>query len=155
MRYKHSRKVGLAHHLAILCIGLILATTTGQAAAAEGAAERVSARFASCGAGVRVTCVVDGDTFWLNGEKIRIADINTPETHGAGCVQEALLGDAATRRLTALLNNGPFTLAAVARDTDRYGRLLRIVTRKRESLGARLVSEGLAEPWRGRRRNWC
>jgi endonuclease YncB( thermonuclease family) len=70
-------------------------------------------------------------------------------------VQEALLGDAATRRLTALLNNGPFTLAAVARDTDRYGRLLRIVTRKRESLGARLVSEGLAEPWRGRRRNWC
>ena len=23
-----------------------------------------------CGSGARVTCIVDGDTFWLNGEKI-------------------------------------------------------------------------------------
>jgi len=37
-----------------------------------------SPQFAICGT-VRRTCVVDGDTFWLDGNKIRIADIDTPE----------------------------------------------------------------------------
>ena len=32
-----------------------------------------------------MTVVVDGDTFWLHGEKVRIADINAPETLGAAC----------------------------------------------------------------------
>ncbi|MEO6152309.1 MAG: thermonuclease family protein [Croceibacterium sp.] len=119
------------------------------------------ARFAPCGAGPRVDCVVDGDTFWLSGAKIRIADINTPETGGAACPAEAALGHAATARLTALLNAGPFTLAPWSaangrvRERDRYGRLLRVVERYGHSLGGALVSEGLAEPWRGKRGTWC
>jgi micrococcal nuclease len=32
-----------------------------------------------CGNGKRVTCVVDGDTFWWQGEKIRIKDLDAPE----------------------------------------------------------------------------
>ena len=40
-----------------------------------------AALFTLCTAAPRETCVVDGDTFWLNGEKVRIADINAPETH--------------------------------------------------------------------------
>ena len=115
----------------------------------------LAAAFALCPAGPRTTCVVDGDTFWLDGEKVRIADINAPETHGAQCPSEQALGDAATKRLISLLNAGPFSLAPYARDRDRYGRLLRIVVRQGQSLGAKLVSEGLAEPWRGRRSSWC
>jgi len=114
-----------------------------------------AAAFALCPAGPRTTCVVDGDTFWLDGEKVRIADINAPETHSARCAYEQALGDAATRRLIALLNAGPFELAPYQRDRDRYGRLLRIVVRGGHSLGDQLVSEGLAEPWRGRRSDWC
>ena len=118
-----------------------------------------AAAFAICTPGpkadLRVTCVVDGDTFWLAGEKIRIADINAPETHGAACVYERTLGEAATRRLIVLLNAGPFALEAGPRDRDRYGRALRTVTRRGASLGAALVNEGLAETWRGRRSNWC
>ena len=45
----------------------------------------LAASFALCAEGPRSTCVVDGDTFWLNGEKVRMADINAPETHGAAC----------------------------------------------------------------------
>ena len=115
----------------------------------------VAAAFALCAPGPRTTCVVDGDTFWLNGEKVRIADINAPETHGAACASEAARGQAATRRLIALLNAGPFILAAGGRERDRYGRLLRTVVRGGQSLGAQLVAEGLAEPWQGRRGNWC
>ena len=114
-----------------------------------------ASHFDFCTSASRVTCVVDGDTFWYRGAKIRIADINTPETSRPACPREAELGHVATARLAALLNAGPFTLEAAARDRDRYGRLLRTVTRGGESLGAALVREGLAEEWKGRRGSWC
>ena len=115
----------------------------------------LAAAFALCAEGPRTTCVVDGDTFWLAGEKVRIADINAPETHGAACPAEAALGDRATRRLIVLLNMGPIRLAPADRDRDRYGRLLRVVVRDGRSLGEQLVAEGLAERWQGRRGDWC
>jgi micrococcal nuclease len=119
------------------------------------APEMDSVRFARCGNGARHNCVVDGDTFWLGGEKIRIADINTPEVSEPECAREARLGEAASARLLALLNEGAFTLESEGRDRDRYGRLLRVVERDGESLGAVLVREGLAEEWQGRRGGWC
>ena len=115
----------------------------------------LTAAFVLCGDGPRITCVVDGDTFWLRGEKVRIADINAPETSHPACGDEAARGAAATRRLIALLNQGPVALQTGSRDRDRYGRLLRIVTRDGRSLGEQLVSEGLAERWNGRRGSWC
>lgn len=115
----------------------------------------LSAAFVLCGTDARITCVVDGDTFWLHGEKARIADINSPETSRPACHAEAVRGAAATRRLTTLLNQGPIELLAGPRDRDRYGRLLRIVARDGHSLGRQLVAEGLAERWQGRRKSWC
>lgn len=118
-------------------------------------ADSESARFDLCAPGPRVTCVVDGDTFWYAGTKIRIADINTPETSQPSCAIEAELGRRATRRLVQLLNAGPFTLEVQGRSTDRYGRALRVVTRRGTSLAEPLVAEGLAERWTGRRGDWC
>ena len=117
----------------------------------------VSARkFGKCHSGGGLNCVVDGDTFWIDGEKIRIADIDTPETHPARCAEEARLGNAATDRLQVLLNAGAFELQPINRDTDRYGRKLRIVVRNGQSLGGVLVSEGLARNYEGGRRDgWC
>lgn len=114
-----------------------------------------AALFTLCGSGPRQTCVVDGDTFWLGGEKIRIADINAPETFQAECLAERRRGDAAKLRLLELLNAGPVTLVADRRSHDRYGRRLAVVTWNGQSLGQVLVAEGLAEPWRGRRSSWC
>ena len=118
-------------------------------------ATSLAALFALCAHGPRITCVVDGDTFWLAGEKVRIADINAPETLQAGCPAERERGEAAKLRLLALLNAGQFTLESGTRERDRYGRLLRVVRRGGQSLGAQLVTEGLAEPWRGKRSDWC
>lgn len=114
-----------------------------------------SASFGLCHSGGGWNCVVDGDTFYHEGTKIRIADIDTPETHPARCAEEARLGEAATLRLRALLSAGPFTLAADDRDEDRHGRKLRVVMRDGESLGDTLVAEGLARPYAGGRRPWC
>lgn len=119
------------------------------------ASDREAARFVHCSGPVRTNCVVDGDTFWYRGAKIRISDINTPETSEPRCDREAELGARATLRLTELLNAGPFTLGAADRDQDSYGRALRVVTRRGESLGVALEREGLAEHWQGRRRDWC
>lgn len=124
----------------------------GEAARAR---DTLSARFGLCHSGGGRDCVVDGDTFWFAGEKYRIADIDTPETHPARCAEEAALGEAATGRLRDWLNAGAFTLESAGRDTDRYGRKLRIVTRGGASVGSVLVAEGLARPWEGARRPWC
>lgn len=127
------------------------------AAPVAGDGDREQARFSLCSGPVRVTCVVDGDTIWYQGEKIRIADLDTPEVTSPGCANEAAMGRKATLRLQALLNAGPFTLApnTFGPSEDKYGRSLKLVTRGGESIGAMLVREGLAEQWGGSRKRWC
>lgn len=121
-----------------------------------GAVAPLSAHFALCGSPPHSDCVIDGDTFYAGSTAIRIADIDTPETHPPRCDREAALGDRATTRLNALLNDGPFELRAWDdRDEDRYGRKLRVVMRGGRSLGDLLVAEGLARTWTGRREPWC
>lgn len=108
-------------------------------------------RFAACGS-VRINCVVDGDAFWLNREKIRIADIGAPEIGQPKCSSEYQLGMDAKHRLMELLNDGPFDLQRYdQRDKDIYGRSLRVVVRDGVSIGELLVEEGLAARWQGRR----
>lgn len=132
------------------------ATTANLAGAgAVATTDILSARFGLCDSGGGRNCVVDGDTFWFAGDKYRIADIDTPETHPARCAREAALGQAATNRLHRWLNDGAFSLESDGRDTDRYDRKLRIVTRDGTSVGSVLVAEGLARPWEGQRRPWC
>ena len=120
-----------------------------------GGSDAVEATFQKCGSAKRVTCIVDGDTFWHAGMKVRIADVNTPETSRPSCPREQELGNRATARMQTLLNDGPFLLIRAGRDEDRYGRKLRVVMRGGKSLGGILVNEGLAENWTGRRKNWC
>ncbi len=118
-------------------------------------ADSEAASFGMCKSGGGTNCVVDGDTIWYRGTKIRIADIDTPETHQSRCPAEAERGAAATRRMHQLVNAGPFTLQSIDRDEDRYGRKLRIITRGGESLGDILVEEGLARYYEGGRGSWC
>lgn len=112
--------------------------------------------FQLCSGSSRINCVVDGDTIWLQGEKIRIADIDTPEVFSPECGSERKLGEQASGRLLQLLNAGPFqVVASGARDEDRYGRKLRMIVRDGHSLGETLVDEGLAHRWGGARLGWC
>jgi endonuclease YncB( thermonuclease family) len=116
---------------------------------------RTGIHFGMCGSPPHRDCVIDGDTFYVGRQSIRIADIDAPETRGANCAFEAELGRQATLRLRELLNLGPIVLETGWRDTDRYGRALRLVSRHGRSIGWQLVEEGLARPWTGRRRPWC
>ena len=105
-----------------------------------------------CGSGRRVSCVVDGDTFWISGEKIRLEGIDAPEVNGA-CAHERRLAQRATRRLSEILSDERFSLRRNGK--DRYGRTLARIDTPHGEAGAILVREGLARPWRGRKKQWC
>lgn len=134
----------------------IAASLTTDIASLALQAEAAKPSFERCGSGIRINCIVDGDTLWNNGIKIRIADIDTPEISQPRCAAEKALGERATIRLMELVNAGPFEMQAWPKhDEDRYGRKLRVLVRDGRSLGDVLVSEGLARTWTGRRQPWC
>lgn len=93
-------------------------------------------------------CVHDGDTVWWEGEKIRIAEIDTPELNGR-CDRERRLARQARTRLIVLVNQSPPRFERIG--TDRYGRTLANEPR----IAAALIREGLARRWTGRRQGWC
>jgi micrococcal nuclease len=138
--------------LSPLAIGFLASVASAQPSSSASSA---SEAFSICGSGHRINCVVDGDTFWFRGEKIRIADIDTPELSPPRCESERELGLAAKQRLLDILNSGPLSFKTTARDEDRFGRKLRIVYRDRRSVGDILVAEGLARKWEGSRQSWC
>ena len=112
----------------------------------------LSAALAICQPGPRSHCIVDGDTLWLEGEKIRLLDIDTPEMQGR-CEYENRLARQARARLVQLMNAGPYR---IERDgTDRYGRTLARVSVNGRDVGQVLVREGLARPYGTGRRSWC
>ena len=101
---------------------------------------------------VRVNCVHEIDSFIIERERIRIADIDTPELDGQ-CAFETDLATRARDRLVVLLNSESFEIRRQGQ--DRYGRTLAVVTNSRGSIGDQLVIEGLARTWSGRREAWC
>lgn len=158
---KRGRGFVLLVFAALAAFAVISATgpLTGRApvaAALDVIAVAPAASYGHCSGRLRVNCVVDGDTLWSGGVKIRIADIDTPEVGRPRCASEKALGDRATIRMIQLVNAGPFELRAwPGRDEDQYGRKLRVLTRDGRSLGDMLVAEGLARAWTGRRQPWC
>jgi micrococcal nuclease len=105
--------------------------------------------------------IIDGDTFRLGTEIIRLLGADTPETYRPRCAAELRLGGAAKARLgTLLLGVAP---VVVRSGVDRYGRTLAVVrTPTGEDVGEVLIREGLALPWRPgpaakaqRLRAWC
>lgn len=115
-----------------------------------------SARFddeaAAAPAGIQV---FDGDTFNLNGERIRISNIDTPELFSPKCPAEKRLARIARTRLMGLLADGQNVSLEREPKPDRYGRTLAKVSVNGKDIGQTLISEGLAAEWAGHRFNWC
>ena len=121
----------------------------------EPVASSAGTRFERCDK-IRTNCVVDGDTFWYQGVKIRVSDVDAPEIGRPRCVQERELGILATNYLVEFLNEGTFDLhRTTGRHQDRYGRELYVIKRGDRSFGDDLVSRGLAHRWIGHKQSWC
>lgn len=103
--------------------------------------------------GRRVTCVVDGDTIWHEGTKLRLTNIDTPEIEQAKCPSERRLGERAKARLIVLLSGG--YAVRYSGKLDRYDRPLVRLTVQGRDVGSILTSEGLARPYGTGRTPWC
>lgn len=113
-----------------------------------------AAPFEMCGRD-RHTCVVDGDTIWLNGLNLRLESYDTPEPHNDICGgrAEVALAHRASARLLELLNSNAFTVETARQ--DRYGRTLATIRIGGRDVGDILISEGLARRWPDGHEFWC
>ncbi|GGC70416.1 thermonuclease family protein [Chelatococcus reniformis] len=125
---------------ALLCLAL---------AAAPATAETVDGR--------RIT-IIDGDTVALPApspgapqERVRLLDVDTPETWQSRCEDELAVGLIAKQRLRELLA-GPVTVERHGH--DRYRRTLARLYAGGREVGAVLLSEELAVRWRPGRDAW-
>lgn len=103
------------------------------------------------------TCVVDGDTLWLDGVKIRLKDFDTPETQTSICggVYEISLGHRAKERLIELLNTNAWTIEYFGKDNTRERRRLATIRVDGVDVGDILISERLARRWPDGPEHWC
>lgn len=101
---------------------------------------------------IRRTCVVDGDTFWISGEKVRIANIDEPETPGSERCEHRRCGKNPSWRdfergikardlLRQFLSSGPVELSRQGK--EHYGRTLATVTVGGTGVGTYLVERGV------------
>lgn len=113
-----------------------------------------AAQFEMCGRD-RYTCVVDGDTIWLNGENLRLEGYDKPEPYNDICggQAEVALAHRASARMRELLNSHPFTVETGRK--DRYGRVLATVRIGGQDVGDILIGEGLARRWPDGHEFWC
>jgi len=110
--------------------------------------------FGMCGQD-RITCVVDGDTIWLQGVNMRLESFDTPEPYNDICggAKEVALAKKASARLLALMNGNAFTVETGGE--DRYGRVLATIRIDGTDVGDILISEGLARRWPNGDEFWC
>ncbi len=113
---------------------------------------------------IEILRVIDGDTIevrariWLDQflvTRVRLRDIDAPEFTGR-CPAEMVRAEAAKRHLSALAGSGPAYLADVGQ--DKYGgRVLgRIIAADGRDLASRMLADGHARTYGGRRRHsWC
>lgn len=104
--------------------------------------------------------IVDGDTIKIDGTRVRLLDIDAPETYRSRCENELVLGLKAKARLRELVDGGP--VAYEPHGHDRYGRTLAHVLAGGTNVGDVLLAEGLAlryqpgpEAKQERLRTWC
>lgn len=101
--------------------------------------------------------IIDGDTFTLDGETIRIANIDAPESGSrAKCWAEARLATQARWALEMAASQWRFRAPDLRKEgQDRYGRTLARVFTDGEDVGEALIKSGHVAPWIGRRWEWC
>lgn len=119
--------------------------------------------------------IIDGDTIALPctgeirkgcAERVRLLNIDAPETRNAVCEAERMAGLEAKARLAALLRGQPVNIERCEGDTgrcaDRYGRTLARLSTSTGDIGQALISSGHALPWQtgaaakfARQQHWC
>lgn len=106
--------------------------------------------FAFCGRSGLNNCVMDGNTFWMKGVKMKLAGIEVPQTDQARCMEERARGFTAKVRLRDMLNSGSFQVAAGGQGAE-----VKALSKSGISFADQLVREGLARRAGSASPSWC
>jgi endonuclease YncB( thermonuclease family) len=103
------------------------------------------------------TCLVDGDTLWLDGENIRLKNFDTPEPQSAICGgrAEVELAREASARMLELLNGNDWTIERFGFDETSSKRRLATIRIDGQDVGDILIAERLARRWPDGDEFWC
>jgi len=134
--------------LAVLILGVSIATIihTDPNAAAR------AARFGQCYDAEGSNCVLDGNTIYIQGQKIEIAGVVAPKIQGAQCDDERSRGIDSAVRLADLLNSGKVTVGASVREPD--GQLRTRVEVGGNDVATAMINAGMARAY-GNTDGWC
>jgi endonuclease YncB( thermonuclease family) len=106
------------------------------------------------------TILIDGDTLDIDGKRVGIVEIDTPETFRPRCENELVRGLNAKEQLRNLLSTGDVTFQPTGHDL--YGRILARVYAGKVNVGQQLIAEGFAlrylpgpEAKAARLKAWC
>lgn len=137
-------------HISVLaCLSLLLGAQTAS-----------SKEFVKCVPGksraADETCLVDGDTIWLDGNKLRLKGFDTPEpmTKICGGKFETELARKASDRLLYLLNTKSWTIEYFGKERNGKRTLATIRISGRD-VGDILIDERLARRWPDGDEWWC
>ena len=98
--------------------------------------------------------VIDGDTIRWGDERIRILNIDAPETEGrARCNAERRLAARATMTLAEFILGERLQIQRNGK--DRFGRTLAIIRVRGADVGEMLIMAGVAVRWGNGRPDWC
>jgi micrococcal nuclease len=101
--------------------------------------------------------VIDGDTLRDGaGERYRVENIDAPERGArAECPEERALAEAARSYVDTWVAGAGRVEAIPIGRRDRYGRVVARIEIDGVDLGERLIARGLAQPWAGRKADFC
>ena len=106
--------------------------------------------------------VYDGDTIKIDGQRMRLLDVDTPEISKPRCSYEEKVGYEARDSLRELVGQAGTVEIIDSGTNDKYGRNLIHVEVDGRDAGRILLNEGLALRYRGgsaawneRKRHWC
>ena len=125
--------------IAAMIIGLAIFTVFRD----DPAADARALQFSQCYNAQGPNCVLDGDTIYVDNQRVEVAGIDAPSIADAKCDAEHDRGIAAATELAMILNSGPVTLGEPFRDS-LTGRTVRKVEVKGRDVAPRMIADDVA-----------
>ena len=140
---------------AIALVSVALVVGVSEVTSKRGAAAALEqAVFGQCHTAGGPDCVLDGNSFYLAGERIDIAGITVPDIRGAACPAERTRGIEAAVTLGELLNRGVVTRAADSGSGSDTGSGREVQVDGRD-VAALMIAAGVARETTTAARGWC
>jgi micrococcal nuclease len=133
--------------LVLLAVGISIATFSRADASAQGP------RFGQCYNNFGSNCVLTGDTLYLDGDKVQVANLEVPAITNAKCPEERDRGINAALRFAELLNGGTVTASVPYRDF--YGRKVRKVFVNGDDVAGKMIADDVGRRFDGADQGWC